>query len=142
MIEFLAAMLLSSSQAPAATSDFECFKEGVGSEICIVIPDDAPAAVRPPPAQKTISPAPKEISMLSRSELDGKALDLENEFAFDTALNEAETPDYIEESINQPALVSSLKSQESVRWIETFLKTGPSSESGDIFVRPAAKPKD
>jgi hypothetical protein len=132
-----------STAAAASTSDFECFKEGAGTEICMVIPDDAPMTVAKPapPSKKTLLPVPQQAAMISKHELSGEALSLDNEFSFDTAFNQADTLDLVEENINQPALATSLKSQESMRWIETFLKTGPSGQSDDIFVRPSAKAK-
>ena len=125
------------------SSDFECFADQPGDEICLVLPDDAVISLKPTvKPQKMVSPATPTVSMLSRRELSGEALSFENDDAFETAFNPAEKENLNEQSLNQPALLTSIRTQESVRWIETFLKAGPSGGSDNIFVQPASKAKD
>jgi hypothetical protein len=125
-----ASLFVSSNVALGASAfDFECYRDGAVTEVCIVTPDDLKA--EPAPRIKTpVFPVANQVMMVSRYELSGQALSLDNEFTLDDGVVIAGTPDRVEESISQ-----------NMRWIETFLKTGPSGQSDNIFVRPASKTK-
>ncbi len=130
----LGSVLVSLFVAPVAQA-WECIADVPGEEICVMIPNDAPATSNLP-LKKSESPAPIS-GLVSDYELKGDALSLDNEFTLITSVNPVVSGEQLEEG----DLFASTRSLELLRGVESFLKSGPSSGSPDIRVLPAGKKK-
>lgn len=129
-------VMASLAQTAFAAYDFECLSETPENRLCLFTPDDAPAKIEIPKADASKS-AP--VSLLSQDLLSGSALNIENEFAFNTAINPVDSEELNEERVVQPALASALKTQDQLRWVEDFRNSGAISPRIDGRVSAAGK---
>lgn len=120
----------SSAEAAPSPNDFECFADKPENEICLVIPPESPAAI--PTASQLPTKAQAVPLMVSSREVSGSAAT--QPYFLGDASSSKYTPSY-----QQEAMSASYRSLEDLRWIETFLKTGPSALSDDIRVQPASR---
>ena len=134
---FLLALGFASSAALArAQDDFECFTDAPdGGQVCVVTPPGAQAST-----QLKLRREGPTVSMLSERELSGEALEPVDISGLE--LDEVDDVAISSRSVGMEAanISQTMKTQEQLRWIETFLKTGPSASSSDILVRTTAKP--
>ena len=124
------------ASAAMALDDFECFSDAPeGGQVCMVTPANAKATT-----QLKLRREGPTVSMLSERELSGEALEPVDIAGLD--LDEVDDAAVPSRSVGMEAasISQSMKTQEQLRWIETFLKTGPSAGSPDILVRTTAKP--
>ena len=122
-----------------AQDDFECFKNSGRSpsegEVCIVVPSDVP-----PASSLHLRSEGPAVSMLSQRELSGAALEPVDISGLELDVNDEEISASGGMGMETASISQSVKTQEQLRWIETFLKTGPSAGSPDIRVTPSVKP--
>jgi hypothetical protein len=125
---------LGTSVSFAATAD--CAGKGTEMETCLVVPEDYGTNV------KAAKAAPeKTITMLSRAEISGEGVSLEQDFEIDVAdelLADTEEVEDFADRGGVVALQEAIDVQKRIRDLETFLKGGPAA-NGPLTVITAGQ---
>lgn len=129
-IPVMSLMFVAGQAGAVSSNDFECFADQPSDEICVVSPSESPTTL--PTVSKSAPSVAKIPQMISTREVTGQAAD--QPYFLGDADSSEYTPSY-----RMEAMAASYRTLEDLRWIETFLKTGPSALSDDIRVQPASR---